>query len=240
MLGRIVVGKGGRDEAEKPFWISFSDLMTALMVLFLVVMIISLLSVTQKIRDADQKEVERSDAIGRIVDLLRAAAEKHEGVSIKGSRDRVIVDFGAKVRFDNNKHSISKEAAESLRAFAPEILSMARSDDGRRWFRHVSVEGFTSKTGDHLLNLDLSLKRAERVVCALLESPEDGTKLSATQKQEVRKLFVVAGFSSKSRKPSDEESRRVEWRLDFRAASGTESDPIDEAQDDVPLGTCRI
>ena len=27
-----------RDEAEKPFWISFADLMTALMVLFLVVM----------------------------------------------------------------------------------------------------------------------------------------------------------------------------------------------------------
>jgi hypothetical protein len=33
---RIVLKRGGRDEAEKPFWISFADLMTALMVLFLV------------------------------------------------------------------------------------------------------------------------------------------------------------------------------------------------------------
>ena len=30
------------DEAEKPFWISYADLMTAMMVLFLVVMVASL------------------------------------------------------------------------------------------------------------------------------------------------------------------------------------------------------
>ena len=44
MIGtRIVLKRGGRDEAEKPFWISFADLMTALMVLFLVVMGVALL-----------------------------------------------------------------------------------------------------------------------------------------------------------------------------------------------------
>jgi flagellar motor protein MotB len=33
-----------KDEGEKPFWISFADLMTALMTLFLVVMAVSLWS----------------------------------------------------------------------------------------------------------------------------------------------------------------------------------------------------
>lgn len=37
------------DEAEKPFWISYSDLMTALMVLFLVAMSVSLFSITQEV-----------------------------------------------------------------------------------------------------------------------------------------------------------------------------------------------
>lgn len=41
--------KGGKEEAEKPFWISFSDLMTALMVLFLVAMAVALMAVTQTI-----------------------------------------------------------------------------------------------------------------------------------------------------------------------------------------------
>ncbi len=38
-----------KDEGEKPFWISYADLMTALMILFLVVMVASLITVTQRI-----------------------------------------------------------------------------------------------------------------------------------------------------------------------------------------------
>lgn len=37
-----------REEGEKPFWISYSDLMTALMILFLVVMVASLTSISQQ------------------------------------------------------------------------------------------------------------------------------------------------------------------------------------------------
>lgn len=38
MFQRVTMGHRGREEGEKPFWISFADLMTALMVLFLLVM----------------------------------------------------------------------------------------------------------------------------------------------------------------------------------------------------------
>ena len=47
------------DEAEKPFWISYADLMTAMMVLFLVVMVASLASVTQRIREVEAGEKQR-------------------------------------------------------------------------------------------------------------------------------------------------------------------------------------
>jgi hypothetical protein len=40
---RFSSGKKLKDEAEKPFWISFADLMTALMVMFLLVMSVALL-----------------------------------------------------------------------------------------------------------------------------------------------------------------------------------------------------
>ena len=42
-----------RDEAERPFWISFSDLMTALMVLFLVAMTVALLAITDEIAETE-------------------------------------------------------------------------------------------------------------------------------------------------------------------------------------------
>ncbi len=51
------VKKRRSDEAEKPFWISYADLMTAMMVLFLVVMVASLSSVytTHSTRGARRK-----------------------------------------------------------------------------------------------------------------------------------------------------------------------------------------
>ncbi len=235
MLGRIVLSKGSKDEAEKPFWISFSDLMTALMVLFLVVMAISLLSVTQKLRDVQMEEAERADAIDRIVSSLQEAAAKHGDVSVTGSRDRVVIEFGEAARFASNDHRIGTPGAERLRRFAPEILAMAESEDGRRWFKRVVVEGFTDPRGTYLHNLHLSLMRAESVVCNLLAP--GGAELTDAQKQAVRRLFLVGGFSSNSTRTTDEESRRVELRLDFRTVREKPEAP---ALLDVPLGQCRI
>ena len=49
MIGaRITLRKAAANEGEKPFWISFADLMTALMVLFLLVMSVALLAVTKR------------------------------------------------------------------------------------------------------------------------------------------------------------------------------------------------
>ncbi len=55
MLGlRLPCRHKTQDDAEKPFWISFSDMMTALMVLFLVVMTVTLLAVTHTVSQAER------------------------------------------------------------------------------------------------------------------------------------------------------------------------------------------
>lgn len=52
MSNQRYVKKKTKEEGEKPFWISFSDLMTALMVMFLVVMAVALLAVSPVSRKA--------------------------------------------------------------------------------------------------------------------------------------------------------------------------------------------
>lgn len=59
MFGKSAAPARARDEGEKPFWISFADLMTAMMILFLVVMVASLSSVTQRIQQVEQGEKQR-------------------------------------------------------------------------------------------------------------------------------------------------------------------------------------
>ena len=65
----------GRDEGEKPFWISFADLMTALMVLFLLVMSVALLAVTRTISERERLESQRQDAIEQLLGRIEKAAD---------------------------------------------------------------------------------------------------------------------------------------------------------------------
>jgi len=235
--GRYIIGKNSRDEAEKPFWISFSDLMSALMVLFLVVMTVSLLSVTRKIQDMEQGQMERSAALCRIVTQLELAADKYKDVTINHSKncDYVVIDFGAIARFALNDYHIAPEGIDRLRQFVPTILEIKASTDGDRWLKQVIVQGFTDTSGTYLHNLNLSLMRAQSVVCSLMPPVLDTGSLSEDQMQQVRRLFLVGGFSSNSSLNSPAESRRVELRLDFRALG----ENIERHSDDVvALGRC--
>jgi flagellar motor protein MotB len=214
LSARPILRQPGTGEGEKPFWISYADLMTALMVLFLVVMVISLLSVTQQLRQVKQKDVQREQEIEKILDQLGLEAQKFSGISV--SKERWTIDFGEKARFAVSDYRLSGDATRLLREFVPSIIKVARSDLGQRWIKRVLVEGFTDPRGSYLFNLDLSLKRAHSVVCGLLAPVPGVADLSADEVRAIQSLFLVGGFSFNGTRVSNDESRRVELRLEFR------------------------
>jgi outer membrane protein OmpA-like peptidoglycan-associated protein len=151
MLGtRTVVKKRAKDEAEKPFWISFADLMTALMVLFLLVMSVALLSVTKTVSEAERAKAERERDIDALLEKVRQAADRYPGVTVDKSRN--VIDFGDRARFDTASHQLSPEQARLLRAFVPEVLAIAQDDLGKRWIKRIVVEGFSDQRGTYLYN----------------------------------------------------------------------------------------
>lgn len=238
--GRIVLGRSKGDEAEKPFWISFSDLMTALMVLFLLVMTVSLLTVTEKLRDVQKKEAERSEEIARLMADLAEDAKSFPHVHV--ATEKLTIDFGVHGHFETASDRLPPETEDLLRTFVPKVLARARTELGRKWFRRVVVEGFTDTDGTYLYNLDLSLRRAERVVCTILTpAPANRPSLSSAEMEDVRRLFLVGGFSFNSTKESKQESRRVELRLDFRAVGEIDRDGLQQGP--VPAvdnGKCHL
>lgn len=213
MVGaRVVLKRGARDEAEKPFWISFADLMTALMVLFLVVMGVALLAVTKNVTEREKKEEQHRKDIEQLLDRFEQAAKKYEGIKV--DRKRSVIDFGDRARFALNRFNLTAEQEEVLRQFVPEILTLANDDLGKRVLKRVVVEGYTDKTGTYLSNLNLSLQRSQRVLCTMFATT--GPRLlSDEQKENVRSLFLVGGYSFNAAKETDEESRRVEMRIEF-------------------------
>jgi outer membrane protein OmpA-like peptidoglycan-associated protein len=237
LSSRVVLKRGSRSEGEKPFWISYADLMTALMVLFLVTMSVTLLAVTKQVSEAERLKAQRDKDISELLRRVETAASKYPGIKV--DRERNVIDFGDKAHFDKNSSGLKPEQARLLRAFVPEVLAIARDKLGQKWLKQIVVEGFSSPEGDYLYNLNLSLQRSERVLCVLLAKPfDDERQMSPDELEQVRDLFLVGGYSFNAAKASYEDSRRVELRLEFLGVG--EQRP---AVTNVPrgnFGTCAL
>lgn len=229
MLGiKVPKRRGSREDGEKPFWISFSDLMTALMVLFLVAMAVALMAVTQGLQQIKKESEERDKTIESCVSDVAALTKLDEfkGVTVRGHS----IDFGTLVQFQDREHRFEKPGDERfVRQFVPRVLEIARSDKCDKWLKRVVVEGFASKTGDYLFNLNLSYQRSQRVLCALLNT-QAADALSVRDRALIQTLFLAGGSSFNTASSSAAQMRRVEIKLEFRDLASAK-----EAPPDIPL-----
>lgn len=212
MLSLVLRKRANKAEGESPFWISFSDLMTALMTLFLVVMAVTLIAITKSIPETMAQEAARQKDIEIVMGLLKSESAPYEKVRVDAANYRI--DLGEIVRFDSGSAAIAPEAAAFLRRYVPVLLKVKSSPQGQ-WVRRFVVEGFTDQDGDYATNLRLSLNRSLGVICALAPAATDGTALSREQLAQVQELFLVGGFSYNSIYKDKAASRRVELRVEF-------------------------
>lgn len=234
LSGHLSIKKSNRDEAEKPFWISYADLMTALMVLFLVVMIVSMISITKVTKPTDELEKERQEDIQKILDDIKEVSPADVVIDRKDFR----INLGSKAHFENGKWGIDGDSANFLRTYVPELLKATSSPTGKKWFKRFVVEGYTSPTGDYLLNLDLSLKRSESVICTLFSKDEGGQTLPLENLNNIRDLFMVGGYAFNSAKDTDYDSRRIELRLEFWELKEVRKQKVNPSSDN--FGECRM
>jgi len=212
MFGRIILKRNGKLEGESPFWISFSDLMSALMVLFLLVMAVTLISVTKDVTSGERQKSEREDDLRVVLARLQTLSRDFPGISVRGSS----IDFGDRARFETDSHRLTPAQARTLRAFTPQLLALARDPLAARWLKRIVVEGFADARGSYIHNLNLSLQRSQRVLCVLLAPPSAADDaLDERDRLAVRELFFVGGASFNALRGSHEESRRIELRLEF-------------------------
>lgn len=219
MLGiKAPSSKRPQEEAEKPFWISYSDLMTALMVLFLVAVSVALFSITQEVISGPDKHGKMVEAC--MAEVSEMTQKEFPGIEVQGHA----ISFGTLALFGTNKHRLDVTAEKTLRSYVPRVLELARADKCGAVFKRVIVEGFASQTGTYIHNLNLSLQRAERVLCVLLD-PSAKDALNDIDRRDVRNLFLVGGSSFNALKAGDAESQRIELKLEFLAYGEKRQNP---------------
>ena len=202
------------DEAEKPFWISFSDLMTALMVLFLVAMAVALMNVTQGLRQMDERRMTREEGISSCLSNVQQLTQQAEyaGVKLRGQT----LELGALAEFKKDSNELEPQRMAFLRSFVPQMLRVAHTPGCQDWLKRFVLEGYASPEGSYLYNLNLSLERSQRVLCVLLDAKAADAP-SLEERQAIREMFFVGGSSFNSAILNQpEKSRRVELRLEFK------------------------
>ena len=228
-----------KDEGEKPFWISFADLMTALMTLFLVVMAVSLMIVTKKINEATHAENERKADILDICQQIKTeSALKNQVINVDCQDNRI--SFGEAGRFGHNDYRLNTVGIQALNNLVPIVLNVANGEKGQKWFKQIVIEGFTDTDGAYLYNLNLSLRRSEWVMCSLLDSIFSTANLTEQQKNLVKQLFLAGGVAFNGAKDSKEASRRVELRLNFYGLKEKESAEPQPHFVSAPTETCQL
>lgn len=201
----------GKDEGEKPFWISYADLMTAMMVLFLAAMAVTIAAVTRAVEGPAEV---RAREVMEICTGLKADLADQPSIDINCASHRITFpDVGY---FDFNSYRLPDGADEALAALVPAVLRAADGELGSKWLKQVVVEGYTDPVGSYLYNLHLSLQRSEWVLCLLMDPAKNASlALTGEQLERVRQLFLAGGVSFNNQRETDEQSRRVELRIQF-------------------------
>lgn len=235
-----------KTEGEKPFWISYADLMSALMALFLVVMVASLV---KQVGERNSKENQRKKEVSSLCSEIKKTADSlnfNKQQYASGDSTSVEVDCknnSIKIAkggfYKTGSHKLGDLDEKQLFALIPKVLAVANDTRGKAVFRRVVVEGYTDTTASYLTNLDLSLKRSHWFICRLLSN---SSPLGFEQKKLVRALFFIGGDSFNKAELNDSLSRRIELKMEFYEVGEASTRPKEnsKAMRDTSSGTCQL
>jgi outer membrane protein OmpA-like peptidoglycan-associated protein len=215
---------------EGNYWISLSDMMTGLMVIFMFIAISYILQVKNKQKERDQiLEDFKNTKISLFIDLKTEFEEdfKENKWHAVLDEDLSIKFLNEEVLFDYNMAEIKPEFMEILDDFFPRYLKILLSEKYKENIAEVRIEGHTDSRGDYIYNVFLSQSRTANVLKYLLfgensiysELPKDENDL-------VRFWLTANGYSygrtiddnheytlDSGKSENREKSRRVEFRI---------------------------
>jgi flagellar motor protein MotB len=148
MFSRTTARRRSKEEGEKPFWISYADLMTAMMMLFFIVMAVSLIVITNPGPEQDHEK-----RVKNLCEEIKRAAEGLKRVVVDCSTSPPRINFGSQANFDTESFKLSADTKAKLRQVVPLIIGVANKNPDGQLLRRVVIEGYASKSGAYLAKL---------------------------------------------------------------------------------------
>ena len=212
-------------------WISLSDIMTALMMIFLLMSIIYMIRVKEsvdipRIFKADEQQLYSQLASKLQVKLKKWGATLSPDLTVRFSNEDIL--------FKSGSAELSNEFKQALNEYFPIYLRSVMQDKFVNNIKEIRIEGHTSsfwakdigEEDAYIKNMQLSQLRAQNTLIFLLKSPY----LTETEKKWLKKKFRAIGYSSaaplgKNGRPvstSNQEDPNASQRVEFRVVTTAE------------------
>ena len=197
------------------FWVTMTDLMTALVLVFMVLFFYTYMTSTYERLESGIEQQKAAE------NLEKSLKEQNIEATIDGNRG--IVKISDLELFEINSYELSEKGKKYLDKFAPAYFnSLFTNDYLNKNIAKIIIQGHTdsqtykgkfSEDEQYMKNMELSLKRAYSVANYMISTQynkENGNKL--------RKMIIVEGASFSSPilingKEDFTKSRRVELKL---------------------------
>lgn len=212
--------KNRAEDEETTYWLSYSDMMAALLLTFVLIISFTMLQSKKQYEQKEQELIEQQKIvveqqevvaeqqavmeqqqerldklIGVRSDLIEALKDEFDDTDLKVSVDPQTgaITFDSSVLFDFNKFELKNSGKDFLKQFLPRYLSVLLSSDYNEYISEIIIEGHTDTQGEYLMNLELSQKRALSVASFCLD--DAGDVLPSEDIHELRSIVTANGRS---------------------------------------------
>lgn len=221
---KIIKKRGNKDDDGNSYMSSFSDLMSGLLIVFILLFILKLIDYQQDMEEykktLNEKETkiqELSQTRLQIISLLQKEFNK-AGLDINVDAKTGAIRLSESILFDYGKSELKPEGKEFLNNFIPIYLNiLIGNKDIKQHLSEIIIEGHTDNDSSYIYNLGLSQDRALSVATYLIDDAPN-----YNYKQEFQSFLSSVGRSYSDLIYDDngeinaQSSRRVEikFRLD--------------------------
>ena len=228
----MILKKKRSQEEEPGFWISFSDLMASILIIFILLFVYKLVEYQASLTEKEQQIQELTSTRVKIIEMLQEEFEK-ENIDINIDSKTGTIKLNESILFDTSKSELKKEGKEFAKKFIPIYVKILLGNkDIKSQLSQIIIEGHTDDVGSYMSNLKLSQDRTLSVAKFLLDDEFD-----YKYKKDLQEYVTLNGRSysdpilDKSGQVNRNASRRVEIKFRLK-----EEEILLEIQNKLEIG----
>ncbi|MBC5637354.1 OmpA family protein [Ornithinibacillus sp. BX22] len=203
-----------RENDEGQFWPSFTDVLTIILLcfilIFIVMMVIKSLQIEEMKRTIDQIMGVRVHLVN---ELKAEFNDSTTGITVDDKTGAIL--FDTDILFEFDRADLRPESYQFLDEFVPKYLDVLLESGYEDYVAEIIIEGHTDRSGGYLYNLELAQGRAFSVASYILgeEFPYKNIQEHLEQKLTVNSKSYTDYRTDENGEYSAEASRRVEFKF---------------------------